>query len=200
MEEFERAGIGCRVELLSRFIGKRKLTERNELQAVLRTNIHAAATQDALGSFGFIAFENRVDPALQAARGFAPGLLFREANLDFSDAGAALQGNYRHAEAGIFVVLRGHLVMVKERDLHELRLGLPFGPANKLVDFFRGFLPVSNGIDDQARTESDISGSEDSRGGGHERCGVNFQSSLPRGFDTIRWLEESRIRGLADGQ
>ena len=90
MEEFERAGIGCRVELRSRFIGKRKLTERNELQAVLRTNINAPAAQDAFGPFGFIAFENRVDPALQTARGFAAGLLFREANLDFGNAGAAL--------------------------------------------------------------------------------------------------------------
>ena len=53
--------------------------------------------------------------------------------------------------------------MVKERDLHELRLGLPVGTTNEFVDFFGSFFAVGNGIDDQARTEGDISGSEDSR-------------------------------------
>ena len=103
-----------------------ELAQGNELQAIFRADIHAAAAEDALGAVGFVALENRIDPALQATRRFPPGLLLGEAGFDFGDAGAPVEGDHRHSQAGIFVVLLGHLVMIEDRDLHVLGLGLPF--------------------------------------------------------------------------
>ena len=72
-----------------------KLAQRHESQAILGADIHATAAENAFGAVLFVALENGIDPALQAARSFAPSLLLREARFDFGDAGAAVDRQNR---------------------------------------------------------------------------------------------------------
>src|SRR5215475_2846337 len=95
MEQFVCAGVRSGGKLLFRLLREFKLAQRNKLQTIFRANIHAATAEDALASIGFGSFEDRVDPALQAARGFKPRLFFGESRFDFGDPGAALERNGR---------------------------------------------------------------------------------------------------------
>ena len=68
-----------------------QLAERHKLQAIFRADVHAAAAKDALRAFGFVAVENRIDPALEAAGSFLASLFLGVADLHFRHARAALQ-------------------------------------------------------------------------------------------------------------
>ena len=52
------------------------LLQGNKLQALLGTNVNAAAAKDALGAIDFSAFKDRVDPAAEATLRFLGGRLF----------------------------------------------------------------------------------------------------------------------------
>ncbi len=74
-EVLEQDGVTRRQisELTPGFFRERELPQRNQLQAILRADVHAAAAKNALRSVGFVAFENGVDPAAQAAGGLQRG-------------------------------------------------------------------------------------------------------------------------------
>src|SRR5207245_8523503 len=52
----------------------------------------------------------------------------------------------------------------------------------------------------EAPAESQIARGKNSRRCGHQRCGIDFQSSLPCRLDAIRRLEERKIRSLPNGK
>ncbi|MEK7386767.1 MAG: HAD hydrolase-like protein, partial [candidate division NC10 bacterium] len=64
--------------------------DRDELDALLGTDIRAPAAQDAFRAHLGVLVERRVDPAPQAARPLQPGRALGEALLDFGDADIAL--------------------------------------------------------------------------------------------------------------
>src|ERR1700674_5550497 len=200
VKKFVSPRVGCGGQLLCRLLRKFELAEWDKLQTVFRTDIDAAAAEDALAAVRLGPFKNGVDPALKTTGSFSPGLLFRKASFDLGYAGAAFERNDRHSQTGIFVVLRSHLMVIEERDLYIFGLGLPLGSPNKLVDFFGGFFAIRDGIDDQARTKGDIPSCENSRRGGHKRRGIDSQGALPRGFEAIGRFEESQIRSLPNGE
>jgi hypothetical protein len=80
-------------------VGKFELAERDKLQAVFRTDINAAATEDAFTAVRLGPFEDGIDPALKTTRRFSPGLLLRKADFDLRYAGAPLEGDDRHGQA-----------------------------------------------------------------------------------------------------
>src|SRR6266581_8767561 len=101
--KFVRSRTGRRGQLLPSRIGKLELAERDQLQAIFRAHIDAAATEDALTAVRLGPFKDGVDPALKATRRFPPSLLFRKAGFDFRYARAALERDDRDCQAGIFV-------------------------------------------------------------------------------------------------
>src|SRR6202521_5715684 len=200
VKKFVSPRVGCGGQLLCRLLRKFELAEWDKLQTVFRTDIDAAAAEDALAAVRLGPFKNGVDPALKTTGSFSPGLLFRKASFDLGYAGAAFERNDRHSQTGIFVVLRSHLMMIEERDLYIFGLRLPLGSPNKLVDFFRGLFAIRNGVNDQARTKGDIPSCENSRRRGHKRRGIDLQGALPRRFEAIGGLEKGKIGSLPDGQ
>ena len=95
VQKFVSPRVGRGGQQLYAFIGKFELAKRDELQTVFRTNIDTAATEDALSAVHLGPFKNGVDPALQAARRFPPGLLFCKADFDFGYAGAPFERDDR---------------------------------------------------------------------------------------------------------
>ena len=148
MEKFVSPRVGCGGQLLCGLLRKFELAKWDKLQTVFRTDIDAAAAEDALTAVRLGPFKNRVDPALKTTGSFSSGLFFRKAGFDLGYAGAAFERDDRHSQTGIFVVLLSHLMVIEERDLYILGLGLPLGSPNKLVDFFRGLFTIRNGVDD----------------------------------------------------
>src|SRR5271167_258819 len=125
MEKFVHPRFRGGGELLCELTREIKFTERHELQAVLRADIHAASAENALTASGFGPFKDGVDPALKTTRRLLPGLLLGEARFDLGDACAPFERYNRYGQAGIFVVLLGHFVMIEYGDLYVLGLGLP---------------------------------------------------------------------------
>src|SRR5947209_20045921 len=89
--------------------------------------------------------------------------------------------------------------MVEDTDLHELRLGLPLRPAKELVDLLGGLFAVSNRIDDEPGPVGDVACGKDGWRSGHQRCGINLQSALARGFDALVGFQEREIESEPNG-
>src|SRR6202521_3409550 len=200
VKKFVSPRVGRGGQVLCGLLRKFELAEWDKLQTVFRTDIDAAAAEDALTALRLGPFKNGVDPALKTTGSFSPGLLFRKASFDLGNAGAPFERDDRYSQTGVFVVLLSHLMVIEERDLYIFGLGLPLGSPNKLVDFFRGFFAIRNSIDDQARTKGNIPSCENSRRRGHKRRGIDLQGSLPGGFKAIGGLEERQIRSLPNGE
>src|SRR5215469_7741054 len=180
-----------------RVVVESELVERHKPKAILRTNVDASTTEDALSPFFFVSLENRVNPAAQAARRLEPRLLFGEAGFHFGDAGPAVDGYDRHREPGVLIIVRGHLVVVEHRDDYMPCLRFPFRTSEITVDSFRGPLAIRNGTDYQTRPKGNVACGENPRRAGHEGFGVDLHRTLTRGFDSILWFEKRNIRGLA---
>ena len=72
--------------------------------------------------------------------------------------------------------------------------------AQEFVDLLCGFLAVSDRIDDQAGTESDIASGENPRRGGHQRVRIDLERALACGFNAVIRLQERKIGRLSDRQ
>src|SRR5690348_2992032 len=109
----QQNGIGSRKfrEPLLALLTERELFQWDQLQTIFRAYIHATAAKNAFSPIRFIPFEDRVDPALQAAGSFRACLLFRIAGLDFGDSRAAVQRNSGNLKARVLVVSLRHAVM-----------------------------------------------------------------------------------------
>src|SRR2546428_4649036 len=148
-------------------IRKAELAQRHQLQAVLRANIHTSAAEDALGAMLFVALKNRVDPALQAARGLAARLLLGKSDLHLCDSGTPVDRQDGNRQARVLVIVLGHLVMVQDRDLYIFWLRGPRRSPEITIDLLRRFFSIRHGIDDQPRAEGDVTRREDSGRGSH---------------------------------
>ena len=138
-----------------------QLTQGYKLQAVLRdTFTHPPHRMHSVPSAS-LPPQDGVDPAFQAARGFLPRLFLRVTHLDLRDACAAVEGNGRNRKARVLVVLLGHLVMVKDRDLHVAGFRFPGRTPQVTVNLFRRLFTVSDGADDEAWAEGDVTCRED---------------------------------------
>ena len=132
--------------------------QRNQLQAILRTNIHAAAAEHAVGAVLLAAFENGVDVALQAALRLRHGFLLGVAKFDLGHAGAAIERQHGNGLALDVHVVHCHLPAVEH--LHfNLRLWM-LGPAKVFVNANRRALAVANAVNDEARSECAIAAGE----------------------------------------
>src|SRR5471030_2507033 len=145
------------------------LFQRHQLEALFGAHIHAAATQNTSRRIGFIAFENRIDPAAKAAAWFA------------------LQAHK----------IREHAMVIENFDF-DLRLR-PFAPGEEFVDPGRNAPPVAHAVDDQARAEYTIASGEDARSAGHEGVAVGHDQPAGRDLYAIFRLQEIQISALANG-
>ena len=87
-----------RIQPVGDLIRELDIPQGDQCQAILRTYVHATAAQDAFGSMLFVAIKNRINPALQTPRSFAPRLFLGEPGLHFHDAGASIQRQNGHSD------------------------------------------------------------------------------------------------------
>src|SRR5471032_2913407 len=173
------------------------LFQRHQLEALFGAHIHAAATQNTSRRIGFIAFENRIDPAAKAAACFALGTFLVEADFNFRHSRTAVDGQHGNGFAVQAHKIREHAMVIENFDF-DLRLR-PFAPGQEFVDPGRNAPPVAHAVDDQARAEYTIASGEDARSAGHEGVAVGHDQSARRDLYAIFRLQEIQIGALADG-
>src|SRR6266545_2523272 len=176
-----------------------QLAERYQLQAILRTDIHTPAAQDTFRTGGLITFKDRVEPALQAASSLATRFVFRVACFHFYYSSPPVKWNYRNCKARVLVVGFGHLVMIKNCDLHIPLAGFPFSSSQIVIDVFCRLLAIGNRTDNQTRTKGNIPGGEDSGRTAHQRVFIDLDSALASNLNLISLSQEGKIGCLTDG-
>src|SRR5207244_13603925 len=83
-------------DVLHGFLRELDAVERDQFEAILRTNIHTSTAKDAHAAILWRALEYCIDPAVQTALGFFDGRLRVVTDLDFGHASAALQRQHGH--------------------------------------------------------------------------------------------------------
>ena len=170
--------------------------QRNQFQAILRTNIDAAAAEHAIGAIRFAAFKNRVDVALQAALRFGHGFLLGIHEFDFGHTCAAVQRQHGDGLTLEVHVVHRHLPAVQ--DVHfDLRLGM-LGAANVFVNANRRALSIADAVDNQPRTKGAVTAGEDAGRGGHQSFAMYVNQSARRHLYAIIRKQEVEIGCLAD--
>src|SRR5476649_208909 len=183
--------------MIEHFGSELYLFQRHQLEALFGAHIHAAATQNTSRRIGFIAFENRIDPAAKAAACFALGTFLVEADFNFRHSRTAVDGQHGNGFAVQAHKIREHAMVIENFDF-DLRLR-PFAPGEEFVDPGRNAPPVAHAVDDQARAEYTIASGEDARSAGHEGVAVGHDQPARRDLYAIFRLQEIQISALANG-
>ena len=98
---------------------ERDAVERNQLQTFLRANIDATAAQDAHAAVFRRAFENRIDPAVQAALRLGDRRRSVVADLHFRHPGAAFERKHRNGLAVDVEIVERHAVPLEYFDFDD---------------------------------------------------------------------------------
>ena len=169
----------------------------DELEAVFGTDVDASPAQDAEGAVFVGAFEDGVDPAVEAALGLGHGGGVVVSDFDFGHAGAAVEGEHGDGLTIDVEQVERHLVAVHDLDFDD-GVGV-FGAAEELVDADCGALAVGDTIDDEARAKDAVATSKDAWRGGHEGFGVDGNEAARGDLDAVVGGDEVELGGLADG-
>ena len=151
--------------MLHGFLRELDAVERDQFEAILRTNIHTSTAKDAHAAILWRALEYCIDPAVQTALGFFDGRLRVVTDLDFGHASAALQRQHGNGLAVDVEIVQRHAVAFENFDLDN-RFGMLLA-TQILVNANGSTLPVGNAVDDEAWSEDAIPASEDAARGGH---------------------------------
>src|SRR5262249_54522422 len=145
------------LELPPRLLRDVEVLEGNNVQAVLRADVHAPAAQNAL-----LGVVDRLDVADQAPRRLDPRLFLAVSRLDFGDPGAAADIQSRRRFAVEDLETRDHPVEGRRNLLDRELRGQLAGLAGEVtVDRARGPLSVGDRLDQVARSEGDVAAGED---------------------------------------
>ena len=148
-------------------------SEWDERQARLRADLDAAAAEDAA-----LGIKDRLNVAPQAARRFQPCLLFTIALFDLSEPGPACDRQPRHGLPWDPVVWVPAAVQV---DRPEPRPSARHRrPAERFMNRERRALPVGLRLDDNSRSEGEITAAEHAGHRGLERPRIDRHEAKRR--------------------